>query len=269
MPFRTPNRPCRTRKGKILYGAVTIWAVLLLIIAAGLWALPKYVENFVGDQIQLTANKLTNRDVHIGGISYDLWEQRLEIHKIGVPNPKGYSQKTPAVCIDKVALELAPWEIFKNMLHIRELKVSGIMINAELKRYPRKFKELVEILRSPEVNLIDLKSASKRKTENVPAAKRGVFIRIDKLQITDAAVSIKCKWRIGFNLPDYLREDIGQDGKLTTDQLAAEVYNYHLQEMQLKVLRKAQEIKAASEKAISDLVKLIKEKYGKRKKKEN
>lgn len=269
MPRRIENtfRPAGGKRGK-LFGTIFACIALLLLFAAGKTFLKSGVERFVENQIQQCANRLTGRDVYVGSISYDLWKQRVEIRKLGVPNPQGYSQRVPAIYVDRITMELMPWEIFKNLLHIRQLNVSGVRINTELKRYPKKFKELVEILRSPEVNLIDLKSASKRKTENVPAAKRGVFIRIDKLQITDAVVSSKCKWRIGFTLPDYLRENIGKDGKLTTDQLAAEVYNYHLQEMQHKAIRKLEEIKQASEGVLKDLKDRIKEKYGKKKERE-
>ena len=95
-----------------------------------------------------------------------------------------------------------------------------------------------------------------------------MFIKIDKVQITDSSVSFKYKWSFGFALPDYTRQNIGKEGNLTPDQLAAEVYNFHLKEMQLKAIRKLEEIKKASESALKDLMSRMKEKYSKKKEQE-
>ena len=133
---------------------------------------------------------------------------------------------------------------------------------------PRSFKELVEILRSPEINLAALKSGAKKHSASSSAVEKKVFIKIDKVQITDSSVSFKYKWCFGFALPDYTRQDIGKDGNLTPDQLAAEIYKFHLKEMQLKAIRKLEEIKQASEGTLKDLMDRIKEKYGKKKERE-
>ena len=269
MPRRIENtfRPAGGKRGK-LFGTIFACIALLLLFAAGKTFLKSGVESFVEKQIQQCANRLTGRDVYVGSISYDLWKQRVEIRKLGVPNPRGYSQKVPAIYIDRIAMELMPWEIFKNLLHIRKLNVSGVMINTELKKYPRSLKEAIEILRSPEINLAALKSGAKKHSTSSSAAEKKVFIKIDKVQITDSSVSFKYKWRFGFALPDYTRQDIGKDGNLTPDQLAADVYNFHLKEMQHKAIRKLEEIKQASEGVLKDLKNRIKEKYGKKKERE-
>jgi hypothetical protein len=253
-----------------LFRTIFACIALLLLLAAGNAFLKSGVERFVGKQIQQCANRLTGRDVYVGSISYDLWKQRVEIRKLSVPNPQGYSQRVPAIYVDRIAMELMPWEIFKNLLHIKELNVSGVRINTELKKYPRNFKELIEILRSPEINLIALKSGAKKHSTSSSAAEKKVFIKIDKVQITDSSVTFKTKWswRFGFALPDYTRLDIGKDGNLTPDQLAAEVYNFHLKEMQHKAIRKLEEIKQASESALKDLMDRIKEKYTQKKERE-
>lgn len=269
MPRRIENtfRPAGGKRGK-LFGTIFACIALLLLLAAGKTFLKSGVESFVENQIQQCANRLTGRDVYVGSISYDLWKQRVEIRKLGVPNPQGYSQKVPAIYIDRIAMELMPWEIFKNLLHIKELNVSGVRINTELKKYPRNFKELIEILRSPEINLAALKSGAKKHSTSSSAAEKKVFIKIDKVQITDSSVSFKYKWRFGFALPDYTRQDIGKDGNLTPDQLAAEIYKFHLKEMQLKAIRKLEEIRKASEGVFKDLKDRIKEKYTQKKERE-
>jgi hypothetical protein len=270
MPHHIENsfRPMKKR-GK-LFGTIFACIALLLLFAAGKTFLKSGVERFVENQIQQCANRLTGRDVYVGSISYDLWKQRVEIRKLGVPNPQGYSQKVPAIYVDRIAMELMPWEIFKNLLHIKELNVSGVMINTEPKKYPRSFKELIEILRSPEINLAALKSGAKKHSASSSAAEKKVFIKIDKVQITDSSVTFKTKWswRFGFALPDYTRQDIGKEGNLTPDQLAAEVYNFHLKEMQLKAIRKLEEIRKASENALENLLERLKEKCAKKKERE-
>ena len=255
------------KRGK-LFRTIFACIAFLLLFAAGKTFLKSGVERFVENQIQQCANRLTGREVYVGSISYDLWKQCVEIRKLGVPNPYGYSQKVPAIYIDRITMELMPWEIFKNLLHIKELNVSRVRINTELKKHPRSFKELVEILRSPEINLAALKSGAKKHSTSSSAAEKKVFIKIDKVQITDSSVSFKYKWRFGFALPDYTRQDIGKDGNLTPDQLAAEVYNFHLKEMQHKAIRKLEEIKQASESALKDLMDRIKEKYTQKKERE-
>ena len=129
MPRRIENtfRPINKR-GK-LFRAIFACIALLLLLAAGKTALQSGVERFVENQIQQCANRLTGRDVYVGSISYDLWKQRVEIRKLGVPNPQGYSQKVPAIYIDRITMELMPWETFKNLLHISQLNVSGVRIN--------------------------------------------------------------------------------------------------------------------------------------------
>ena len=265
MPRHIENtfRPVGGKRGK-LFRTIFACIALLLLFAAGKTFLKSGVERFVENQIQQCANRLTGREVYVGSISYDLWKQRVEIRKLGVPNPQGYSQKVPAIYVDRIAMELMPWEIFKNLLHIKELNASGVRINTELKKYPRSFKEAIEILRSPEINL----AALKKHSTSSSAAEKKVFIRIDKVQITDSSVSFKYKWRFGFALPDYTRQDIGKDGNLTPDQLVAEVYNFHLKEMQLKAIRKLEEIKKASEDRLKNLMTRIKKKYAKKKEQE-
>ncbi|MBR7138392.1 MAG: hypothetical protein IKD44_02485 [Lentisphaeria bacterium] len=269
MPRRIENtfRPVGGKRGKI-FGTIFACIALLLLLAAGKTFLKSGVERFVENQIQQCANRLTGRDVYVGSISYDLWKQRVEIRKLGVPNPQGYSQGVPAIYIDRIAMELMPWEIFKNLLHIKELNVSGVRINTELKKYPQSFKEAIEILRSPGINLVALKSGAQKRSTSSSAAEKKVFIKIDKVQITDSSVSFKYKWSFGFALPDYTRQNIGKEGNLTPDQLAAEVYNFHLKEMQLKAIRKLEEIKKASESALKDLMSRMKEKYSKKKEQE-
>lgn len=126
-----------------------------------------------------------------------------------------------------------------------------------------------EILRLPGINLVALKSGAQKRSTPSAAAQKKVFIKIDKLQITDSSVSFKYKWQFGFSLPDYRRQEIGKEGNLTPDQLAAEVYDFHLKEMQLKVIRKLEEIKKASEDRLKNLMTRIKKKYSQKKEQEN
>ncbi|MBO7329132.1 MAG: hypothetical protein J6W00_10230, partial [Lentisphaeria bacterium] len=99
MPRRIENsfRPINKR-GK-LFRTIFACITLLLLLAAGKTFLKYGVERFVEKQIQQCANRLTGREVYVGSISYDLWKQRVEIRKLGVPNPRGYSQKVPAIYI--------------------------------------------------------------------------------------------------------------------------------------------------------------------------
>ncbi len=265
MPIRIESSFQPTRRRRKLFGTIFGCIAILLLLAAGKAVLKSGVERFVEDQIRQCAHHLTGRDVYVGNISYDLWKQRVEIRKLSVPNPQGYSQKAPAIHVDRISMELMPWEIFKNLLHIRQLNVSGVRINTELKKYPQSFKEAIEILRSPGINLVALKSGAKGRSTPSAAAQKKVFIKIDKLQITDSSVSFKYKWQFGFSLPDYTRQEIGKEGNLTPDQLVADVYNFHLEEMQLKAIRKLEEIRKASEAALKNLMTRMKEKYSHKK----
>ena len=265
MPIRIESSFQPTGRRRKLFRTIFGCITILLLLAAGKTFLKSGVERFVEDQIRQCANCLTGRDVYVGSISYDLWKQRVEIRKLSVPNPQGYSQKAPAIHVDRISMELMPWEIFKNLLHIRQLNVFGVRINTELKKYPQSFKEAIEILRSPGINLLALKSGAKGRSTPSAAAQKKVFIKIDKLQITDSSVSFKYKWQFGFSLPDYRRQEIGKEGNLTPDQLVADVYNFHLEEMQLKAIRKLEEIRKASEAALKNLMTRMKEKYSQQK----
>ena len=223
---------------------VLVCICLLMLLAIGKILLQRSVENFAVRQLQTCVNKLTGKDVHIGHVSYNLWKQRLVINRIGIPNPEGYPDDNIAFYIHRATLDLVPWQIFKNMIHIKKLTVSGIWFNVVFKKYPQNVKELAEVLLTPEINLLDLKSAEKKDhvtEQSLQAKSKEIYIRIDKLQISGAKVTIKWKLRFSFSLPDYVRENLGADGKLTIDRLATEALNFHLEEMHLKVLRKAQE----------------------------
>ena len=264
---RKLSQPCQSERKKGILGKITPWLVLLLLLWIGKAALTSEVENFAARQIQQCAIKLTGREVKVASVTYNLWKQHLEIKNIAVPNPPEFPQGTPAIRIERVSLKLVPWAIFKDLVHITELNISEVSITAALKKTPKSFKELVQVLRSPEINLAKLKTDSTRKKRNTSAQSKSVFIKIDKLQITNVRAEIDSKWRLGFPLPDYSRNALGADGKLTPDKLAAEIYNIHIQETKLKVFRCLREIKENYQNAAKKALEKIRSKYTQKKEK--
>ena len=253
--------PDRNGKRKVFWITILCCLTVFLLLWCGKMALISSVERFAARQIQACALELTGREVYVGSISYNLWQKHLEIKHIGIPNPPGYPQKYPAVHIEYVSLKLASWEIFRNLVHIEEVDISGVKMNVSLKKLPKNFEELVKIFRSPEINLAKLKAASKRKNSREAQQEKSVSVKIDKLRITKIRAVLDLKWRLSLPLPDCTRTGLGTDGYMPLSQLTTEIFNNCREEMTQIVLRKARQIKQTSQKVINEAIQKIKGKY--------
>lgn len=231
-------------------------AAVIVLLAAGWFGAAFAVESIVRKCLADAGRGLVGQEVKPDSVSCSLIKQELCIKGIRVQNPPGYTQ--PYVFEAKLILvRVKPlFFLFKRVVHLQELRISGIRINAEQKK--------VQQGGFPEINLLELKKAgsvarrsakqavrstprtasksgsvSNRSTVQEKKAKKrrqkeSLRFCIDELRVEKAEVSLYnfASPRSSFTLKSYVQKDLGRgnDG-LTAGELAEEIFKRHLKDI--------------------------------------
>ena len=221
----------------------SIIGALVLLLCGTIPLLTWFVEMRVENVIRQTATKLTGSEMTIGEVSYDLWKTRLTLSELALQNPPGYSAGS-ALSLTSIALDLQPFTIFKNELHIQELSVDGVTFFPEFRSTPYTSEALLELILKREINFLEFtkkKGKDVRKQGSVKSASKKtssspLYIRIDSLSITNCKATLKNytvipqEWKT-LSLPDYTVKNIGADEKITVEQLAGKIFSMHAEKI--------------------------------------
>ena len=107
-----------------------------MLFAGGWFGVTFAVENTARRCLADASSRLIGQEVEPDEVSCSLAGQELCIRGICVKNPPGYSNK-PAILVDLVSVRVNPLAfLFDRVVHLKKLTVSGVRINAELKKRP-------------------------------------------------------------------------------------------------------------------------------------
>jgi len=279
---------CRRFVRKHLCWIISVAAIMLLF--AGWLGATFAVESIVRKCLADAGHRLLGQEMKPDSVSCSLIGQELCIKGIRVQNPHGYTQP----CVFEAELILVRVKplafLFKRVVHLRKLTISGVRINVEQKK--------VQPQGIPEINLFELKKAgfaSQRSTKQAlqstprtasgeetashrsPVQKKKVKTRhrkeplrfcIDELLVEKAVVSLYnfANSQSSFTLDSYVQKDLGRgpDG-LTAGELAAEIFNRHLKDIISRIIRRPGKKAKKENGTVKEPVNILKL-WGKRKK---
>ena len=259
--MRAQKPCCRGFVREHLFWIIPVAVIVLL--AVGWFGATFAVESIVRKCVADAGHRLVGQEVKPDSVSCSLIGQELCIKGIRVQNPRGYTQPY-AFEAEFILVRVKPLAfLFKGVVHLQKLTVSGVRINAEQKK--------VEQQGILGINLLELKkagSASRRSTkqavrstprtasESGSASHRGTIREkkgkprrrkeplrfcIDELLVEKAEVSLYnfTSPRSSFSLDSYVQKDLGQekDG-LTAGELAEEIFNRHLRDIIRRIMRR-------------------------------
>ena len=221
-------------------------AAVVVLFAGGWLGVTFAVENTVRRCLADASSRLIGQEVEPDEVSCSLVLQELCIRGIRVKNPPGYSDQ-PAIRVDLVSVRVNPLAfLFERVVHLKKLTVSGVRINAELKEVPATLKGWLDQLGNPEINLLELKrsrpvaerrTVRSKKRSGSRKAKKPLKFRLDELRVEKSAVSLSNfdallfpGWST-FSLDSYEQKDLGREKPLTADELAAEIFNRHWEDI--------------------------------------
>ena len=200
-------------------------AALAVLLAGGWYGVTCAVENAARRCLAEAGYQLFGQGFEPDELSYSLAEQELYIGGIRVKNPRGYLQDRPALRVNLILAQVAPQELlFKRVVHLKKLVLSGIDINVELKRVPLTPDEWRKQLKDPEINLLELKKVppvsvgelKRRKEFEARQSAEPLRFRIDQLCVETGA-ALLCnftifpeKWRT-LPLDRYEQKDLGRN----------------------------------------------------------
>ena len=239
---KTQESGCRRPRRKHLLWIIP--ASVAVLLAAGWFGLTFAVEHAVKRCFADTSSRLIGYEAE-AEISCSLLGQELCISGICVENPPGYSER-PALKVDLIRVRVNPLAfLFGRVVHLKKLTVSGVHINAELKRVPLTLDGWLAQLSDPEINLFKLKKNAapapvrrarrKKRSGSARPGERQLF-RIDELRVENVRATLNnCRifperWRT-FTLESYVQKDLGRPEPLSADGLAVEIFRRHRDEI--------------------------------------
>lgn len=250
-----------------------LWIIpaVLAVLLAGTWfGVTLAVENAARRCFAEASCQLFGGEVRPQDVSYSLSGQELHISGLLVENPPGYSQK-PAIRVDLIRAEVAPQDLlFKRVVRLKKLDISGISFNMEVKIDWKRLKD-------SKINLFELEKAASApgKPSGSRRQQEPLRFRIDELHVEEAKASvghgeaIPVEWRT-FTLKTYEQKDLGREKPLTADEIAKEIYRRHCEQIAGwwgKVERRLSETGRRIENATRDAVNAAKKGAGKVKEK--
>ena len=242
------------KKRKIVIFSTIGAFILLLLCSVPIFT--AYVEYRVENGIRKAAEKVTGREIGIGNVSYDLWSTRMTLQELSLPNPPEYSQ-VPALNISSITLDLEPFAIFKEEIHIQNLSVDGVTFTVEFKETPYSPKDLLDLVMKREINFLEFTKKKDKKfneKSNLKSAKAkknisSYYVKIDNLSITNCKVILENytlfpkKYRT-LSLPDYNLKNLGADEKITVNELFTKIFTMQAEKIKEELQKKVEEIQA-------------------------
>jgi hypothetical protein len=204
---------------------LVILAVLVLLIAGGVWYLLSGAGNFIRAQIEQQGSHYLATTVSVNSVDLALTEGRMTINALQVKNPAGFSQ-ADAFSVDSITLDLG--EIINEPYIVQTINISAPEV-------------LYEVDASGSGNLLVLKNnlvANLPNTEDEPPAKDGanplvivenvtvskVRLKLNFEQLSTGDLNIETK-AYDITLPTFNAGPIGKPKGMPADQVGLAVVN--------------------------------------------
>ena len=216
-------------------------AAVGVLLASGWFGVTFAVENTARRCLADASARLLGQAVKPDEVSFSLVRRELSVRGIRVDNPRGYSQEH-ALKVERIRIQVDPSALlFKRVVHLKQLTVSGIRVNVELKKTPLGLDGWLDLLSDPEVNLLELKKSTpvserntveRKKRSGSRRSKRPLKFRIDELRVERGEASLHNYTIIPerlrtLALKSYAQKDLGRENPLTADELAVEIFRRH------------------------------------------
>lgn len=112
---------------------ILLWGLLglVLVVAAGLVAAYLFLGRIVKTAIETAGPMVTQCPVTVAGVDLRPLRGSFRIRGLSVGNPEGFH--TPeALRVDEIRVAMEPGTVFSNLVHIREISVSGPQVTYEI-----------------------------------------------------------------------------------------------------------------------------------------
>jgi hypothetical protein len=202
-----------------------IFALLLLLIAGGVWYMLSGAGDFIRAQIEQQGSKYLGTTVSVFNVDLALTEGRMTIKDLDIDNPEGFSDED-AFSVDSITLDLG--EVYKEPYVVQTISINAPEI-------------LYEVDASGQGNLMVLK---KNLTANLPKASDEPVATdtVNPLMIVENVTVSKVRLKLNFEnlstgdfkietkvyeitLPTFNAGPIGQPNGMPADQVCAAVIN--------------------------------------------
>jgi hypothetical protein len=207
--------------------ALSIFALLALLVAGGAWYILSGAGDYIRAQIEQQGSKYLGTTVSVINVDLALTEGRMTISDLHIANPKGFSD-AKAFSVDSITLDLG--EIINQPYVVQTINIDAPEI-------------LYEVDADGQGNLIVLKNnlaANLPKTESEPAASSddaanplvivenvtvsNVRLKLNFEQLSTGDLNIETK-AYELTLPTFNAGAIGQPNGLPADQVGVAVVN--------------------------------------------
>lgn len=115
---------------KALKVILVIFLVLAVLVGGGLYYLFSNLDSMVASVIEKAGSDVTQTEVRVDKVNFELRKGRGEIHGLSIANPQGYSSDS-MFKFNQVALQVDPGSIGEPVIVLDEVLIDGAMLTVE------------------------------------------------------------------------------------------------------------------------------------------
>lgn len=199
-----------------------LWLLLILIVA--LVCVYYYLGAIVKEGVNRYVPPITGTTASVGSVDLSLLKGQIEIKKLKIGNPKGYSSNN-IFEVGKVLVSFEPKTVLTDKIIIKSVVISGTKVSAELKNL-YSLDSNVSALQN-NINKYLGTDSSKTKDSKKDDSKDGKKVVIKDLKIKDTSLSLGASGQtVTLPLPDIHKKGIGEDKKeKSMAQIFADILN--------------------------------------------
>jgi len=147
-----------SRKGGCLFKLVKLFLLAAVVLLIAVY----FSLGFIADYAVKTVMSGTGVEAGIGSVSFSFSDQRFEMTKFYVTNPKGYSQDKKAFYMGEVVVDAGVNPVTfltQKLITVDEIKIKGMQLSVEMKTASG----VSAFLSAPSSNLTDISNALQAK----------------------------------------------------------------------------------------------------------
>ncbi|WP_049722173.1 hypothetical protein [Gilvimarinus polysaccharolyticus] len=115
---------------KALKIILVILLLLVALVGGGLYYLFSQLDSMVVSAIEKVGSEVTQTEVRVDRVNFELTKGRGEIYGLSIANPEGYTSDS-VFKFDEVALQIEPTSIAEPVIVLNEVLIDGAVLTAE------------------------------------------------------------------------------------------------------------------------------------------
>ncbi len=250
---------------------IKLFIYLLIFSFIGVFIFSFYGGYIIKQAVEVTGPEMTGTSVVVNEISLLPHKGILEINEMKIGNPDGF-ENTDSFVLNNLRFNINVGSVFKDVIHIKELKISGVEINwidnktginiLEIEKKIRKFSEQLKtkiIEKSEKTEKTErptITEKTEKKNEEINYTTKKIIIdkfvfEKSKIKITSNLFNLKNK---EIKLPDFELKDIGKN---QNGEYIFEIIHQLYKQIFAKVKEKLKDSSSLSEKLKNGLEKQL------------